>query len=173
LETHNPINRLLIVPRRSDYIYRNDFSKWTNWWNDPSPPHIPTPNLPIWANFFYATGLLVPAGQREILRNLRVLGDGNELQEQKPITYFEKIVPYRYTSGIGESGLSIYPFGLTSPGTQPNGSINASRVRLFQVDIDPYPLSLDTTYVYDITIYVESINWFIVSSGMGGLKYAL
>lgn len=173
LETHNPINRLLIVPRRSDYIYRNDFSKWTNWWNDPSPPHIPTPNLPIWANFFYATGLLVPAGQREIIRNLRVLGDGNELQEQKPVTYFEKIVPYRYTSGNGQPGLSIYPFGLTSPGTQPNGSINASRVRLFQVDVDPYPLALNTTYVYDVTIYVESINWLIVSSGMGGLKYAL
>lgn len=173
LETHNPINRLLIVPRRSDFIYRNDFSKMTNWWNDPIPPHIPTPSLPPWANFFYATGLLVPQGQREIIRNLRVLGDGNELQEEKPGVYFEKIVPYRYVTGIGEPGLNIYPFALTSPQIQPNGTINASRVRLFQVDVDPYPLPVNTTYVYDITVYVESINWFIVSSGMGGLKYAL
>ena len=173
LETHNPINRLLIVPRRSDFIYRNDFSKMTNWWNDPVPPHIPTPSLPPWANFFYATGLLVPQGQREIIRNLRVLGDGNELQEEKTGAYFEKIVPYRYATGIGEPGLNIYPFGITSPQIQPNGSINASRVRLFQVDVDPYPLPINTTYVYDITVYVESINWFIVSSGMGGLKYAL
>ncbi len=174
LETHNPITRLLVVPRRSDYIYRNDFSKWTNWWNDPTPPYSQNPSGPSpWANLFYATGLLVPNGQREIIRNMRVLGDGNELQEIKPGTFFEKLVPYRYATGIGYEGLNIYPFALSSPNTQPNGSINASRVRLFQVDIDPYPLTIDTTYVYDITIYVESLNWFLVSSGMGGLKYAL
>jgi len=173
LETHNPINRLLIIPRRSDYIYRNSYSKWSNWWNDPQPPHIPTPALPPWANFFYATGQLVPQGQREIIRGLRVLGDGNELQEEKSGYYFERIAPYRYMTGIGESGLYMYPFGLHSPGTQPSGSINASRVRLFQVDVDPFPLPTGTNYVYDITVYVESINWFVVSSGMGGLKYAL
>ncbi len=173
METHNPINRLLIIPRRSDYFYRNEYHKWTNWWNDPQPPHIPTPNLPPWANFFYATGSLVPQGQREIIRNLRILCDGNELQEEKPGSYFERIVPYRYAAGISYPGLYNYSFGLTSPGTQPAGSINSSRIRLFQADVDPYPLPLNTNYVYDITIYVESINWFIVSSGMGGLKYAL
>jgi hypothetical protein len=173
LETHNPINRLLIVPRRSDYTYRNAYSTWTNWWNDPYPPHIPTPNLPPWANNFYATGLLVPQGQREIIRNLRVLGDGNELQEQKTGFYFEKFTPYRYATGIGEPGLFVYPFALNSPTIQPSGSINASRVRLFELDVDPFPLPLGTNYIYDITVYVESINWFLISSGMGGLKYAL
>ncbi len=173
LETHNPINRLLIVPRRSDYIYRNDFSVFTNWWNDPYPPYVPTPDIPVWANTFYSTGIYVPQGQREIVRGLRVLGDGNELQEQKSSFYFESYTPYRYTTGIGEPGLLIYPFALTSPTIQPSGSINASRVRLFEVDVDTWPLPLGTNYIYDITIYVESINWFLISSGMGGLKYAL
>jgi hypothetical protein len=172
LETHNPITRLLIVTRRSDFIYRNDFSNWTNWWNGRAP-HVPTPGLPPWANFFYATGLLVPQGQQEIIRDLRVLGDGNELQEEKSGRYFERIVPYRYTDGRSVPGLYNYPFALTSPSPQPDGSINSSRIRLFQVDVDPYPLPLNTNYVYDITIYVESINWFEVASGMGGVKYAL
>ncbi len=173
LETHNPINRLLIVSRRSDYTYRNDFANWTNWWNAPQPPHIPTPGLPPWANFFYATGLLVPAGQKEIIRGLRVLGDGNELQEEKPGNWFESVVPYRYTTGLGVSGLYVYPFGLNSPEPQPAGSINSSRIRLFQVDVDPYPLAIGTEYIYDISVYVESINWFNVASGMGGVKYSL
>jgi hypothetical protein len=173
LETHNPINRLLTVSRRSDYIYRNDWTNWTNWWNYPTPPHIPTPALPPWANYFYATGLLVPTGQQGIIRALRVLGDGNELQEEKPGNWFETVVPYRYATGQAAPGLYNYSFGLTSPGIQPNGSINSSRIRLFQLDVDVYPLPLNTNYVYDITVYVESINWFQISSGMGGVKYAL
>lgn len=173
LETHNPINRLLIVTRRSDYLYRNDFSNWTNWWNNPHPPHVPTPGLPPWANYFYATGLLVPQGQKGIIRGLRVLGDGNELQEEKSGAYFEDVVPYRYQTGITTPGLYNYSWALSSPKPQPSGSINSSRVRLFQVDVDPYPLPLNTNYVYDITVYVESINWFEISSGMGGVKYAL
>jgi hypothetical protein len=173
LETHNPINRLLIVGRRSDYVYRNDFSNWTNWWNNPYPPYSPTPNVPVWANYFYATGRLVPQGQKEIIRGLRVLADGNELQEEKAGSYFENIVPYRYQTGIGAPGLYNYSFALTGPKQQPSGSINSSRIRLFQVDVDTYPLPLGTTYVYDITVYVENMNWFTVSSGMGGVKYAL
>lgn len=172
LQTHNTISRLLTITRRSDYIYRNDFTNWTNWWNG-QPPHVPTPGLPPWANYFYATGLLVPQGQQEIIRGLRVLGDGNELQEEKSGIFFERIVPYRYATGLSVPGLYNYSFALSSPTQQPDGSINSSRIRLFQVDVDPYPLPIGTTYVYDITIYAESINWFEVSSGMGGVKYSL
>lgn len=173
LETHNPITRLLIVSRRSDYENRNQWSNWTNWWNFPDAPHISTPGLPVWANYFYATGLLVQAGQKEIIRGLRVLGDGNELQEEKSGIYYERLVPYRYTTGISAPGLYNYSFALGSPTQQPNGSINSSRIRLLQVDVDPYPLPTNTNYVYDITVYVEAINWFEVASGMGGVKYAL
>jgi hypothetical protein len=173
LKTHNPINRILTISRRTDYNFRNDWTNWTNWWNYPTPPHIPTPALPPWANYFYATGLLVPQGQQGIIRALRVLGDGNQLQEEKPGNWFESVVPYRYATGGGAPGLYDYAFALTSPGIQPNGSINSSRIRLFQLDVDVYPLPINTNYAYEITVYVESINWFQISSGMGGVKYAL
>jgi hypothetical protein len=39
--------------------------------------------------------------------------------------------------------------------------------------VDVFPLPPNTTYSYDLNIYVENINWFEVASGMGGLKYAL
>jgi hypothetical protein len=39
--------------------------------------------------------------------------------------------------------------------------------------MDFWPLPANTTYVYDIDIYVENINFLEIVSGMGGLKYAL
>jgi hypothetical protein len=69
--------------------------------------------------------------------------------------------------------MPIISFALTSPGEQPSGSVNASRIRLFQVEINPYPLPINSTYKYDLIIYAETINFFIVENGNGGLKYAL
>jgi hypothetical protein len=82
-------------------------------------------------------------------------------------------VPWKYLNGIPDPGLLIYPFGLMSPGIQPDGSINSSRIKTFQLDLNVYPLPANPFYQYNITVYVESLNWVNISSGMGGLKYAL
>jgi hypothetical protein len=174
LYTHNPINRLILIPRRSDALpYRNDYANYTNWLT-PYAPFLP-PLTPIPPFSFYSTGRLIQTnGQQEILRTLRVLGDGNELQEIKPITYFQTNVPWKYLSGNPKTtGPIIYPFGLHSPNEQPDGSINSSRIKLFQVDLDIFPLALDTNYLFDVTVYVESLNWVTISSGTGGFQYAL
>jgi len=182
LDTHNPIERLIILPRRSDsLLYRNQVANFTNWINPYKPPYIapcviPTPVVPTWGNPINttsATGAQVLNGQRQILRELSVLGDGNLLQEQKPIEYFTEVVPWKYLTGIPTPGLIVYPFSLASPSPQPDGSINSSRIKLFQVDLNVYPLSSNSFYQYDVVIYVESLNWVSIASGMGGLKYAL
>ena len=100
-------------------------------------------------------------------------GDGNNLQEPKPLEYFTQVVPWKYLTGIPDPELLVYPFGLHSPGVQPDGSINSSRIKLFQVDLDVYPLPANSFYNYDITVYVENLNWVNIASGTGGLKYAL
>lgn len=169
LYTHNPITRLLFIQRRSDSLpYRNDFANFTNWWNYPTAPYYPTPTVTG-----SASGLLIPQGQQGILRSLRVLCDGNEIQEEKPIEYFTKITPWKTLDGLPSTQVPVYNFSLHSPTTQPTGSLNSSRIKNFQVEVDVYPLPPNTTYVYDLTIYVESLNWFEVAAGMGGLKYAL
>jgi hypothetical protein len=173
LQTHNPVTRLIFIQRRSDATARNDFANFTNWYTYPYAPFIPTPGIITSLQQGYTSGLLVPASQQDIIRSLRVLCDGNEIQEQKPVDYFIRLSPYRYSKGIGQDGLSLYSFQLGQSATQASGSINASRIRNFQVDLDVYPLPTATTYTYDVTIYVENINWFEVVSGMGGLKYAL
>lgn len=171
LDTHNPINRLFVVPRRSDSVqYRNQISNFSNWINPLRPPYI----APIgWPAGTPATGQFVLNGQRSIINTLRILGDGNELQEEKPLEYFTQVVPWKYLTGIPDPELIVYPFGLNSPNTQPDGSINSSRIKLFQVDLGVYPLPTNSYYQYNIDIYVENINWVNIAGGMGGLKYAL
>ena len=175
LDTHNPIERMIIVPRRSDSLqYRNQNTNFSNWINPLKPPFIPTDGG--WAphvNLISATGQVVLNGQRSIMRGLSVLGDGNLLQEEKPVEYFTQIIPWKYLTGIPDPELLVYPFGLTSPTTQPHGSINSSRIKNLQLDLNVYPLPTNSFYQYNITVYVESLNWVNIASGMGGLKYAL
>ena len=174
LETHNPITRLLFVPRRSDSLqYRNDFANFTNWFSFPQSPFVPTPGTTAIQRSALSSGLLIPQGQMDIIRSLRVLCDGNEIQEEKPIDYFTRITPWKTLNGKPLRLLPVYNFALSSPEFQPNGSINASRIRNFQVEVDFWALPTNTNYVYDLNIYVESLNFFTVEGGMGGLKYAL
>ena len=175
LYTHNPINRMIIVPRRSDSLtYRNDVVNYSNWPFQTTPFIAPATPYPPWVVTSEATGRLIGvAGQQPILQTLSILGDGNELQEIKPIGYFSFVVPWKYLRGAPDPGLIVYPFGLNSPGFQPDGSINSSRIKNLQVDLNPWPLVSNTNYGYDITIYVENLNWVNIAGGMGGLKYAL
>jgi hypothetical protein len=170
IRTHNPINRIFILPSRTDTVYRNDVVNWSNWPLYPYPPFIPPLTPGYLAN---ATGQLVPAGQQSILNTLQMFGDGNQLQEVKPIQYYTQVTPWKYVTGQTDPNLIVYPFGLKSPNTQPDGSLNSSRVRLLQVDLNVWPLLPQSNYAYDVTIYVENLNWVAVSSGLGGLKYAL
>jgi hypothetical protein len=175
LQTHNPIERMVIVPRRTDSLqYRNQVANFSNWLNPLKPPFIPAGGgWPPVVNLTSATGNFVLNGQRSIMRALTVLGDGNQLQEEKPLDYFTQVVPWKYLTGIPDPELLVYPFGLRSPSTQPDGSLNSSRIKLLQLDLNVYPLPANSFYQYDIVVYVESLNWVSISSGMGGLKYAL
>jgi hypothetical protein len=175
LETHNPIERLLLLPRRSDAIpCRNELMNLTNWVSPTKPPFLPSEGGWVpYTNVSWSSGRLVLNGQRNILRSLTVLGDGNPLQEEKPIDYFTDVVPWKYLRGKPTADIIVYPFAMTSPTTQPTGSLNSSRIKNFQVDLDVYPVPPTSLYQYDITIYVESLNWVTIASGMGGLKYAL
>lgn len=173
IECHNPVSRLIFATRRSDSVYRNDFNNLTNWYSYPKPPFIPTPGTTTYLQNYNSSGLLIPQGQIETIRAIRVLADGNEIQQEKPVDYFTRITPYRNLTGDSDSMIPVYSFSLHSPTNQPAGSINTSRIRNFQVEVDVFPLPLNTTYTYNLYLYVESYNFFEVASGNGGKKYAV
>ncbi len=176
LEIHNPITRIIMVPRRSDsLLYRNQIENFTNWWNYPHKPKVPT-QIASDSSLIEdqtASGLFVANTQVDILRSLRILADGNEIQEPKSNAFFTQLVPYRYLDGQANSRIPVYTFELHSPTSQPAGSFNASRVRKFQLDLQVYPLPVNSTYIYSMNVYVENLNFFLVESGMGDVKYAL
>ena len=176
LDIHNPVTRLILVPRRSDsLLYKNDFANFTNWVNYPKRPKTNT-DVPSNSQFIEseaATGLLVANSQMDIIQNMRILADGNEIQELKPNSFYTDLTAFRYLSGGAKTHIPVYTFELHSPTAQPAGSINSSRIRRFQLDLQVWPLPTATTYIYSMNIYVENLNFFIVESGMGDNKYAL
>ena len=176
LDIHNPVTRLVIVPRRSDSLYyRNMYENFTNWWDWPKRPKIHT-QVPFQIQSLDVntpSGVSVPAGQLDIIQALRILSDGNEIQELKPAQFFTQLTPYKYLSGGANRNLPVYTFELHSPNAQPAGSLNSSRISRFQLDLNVYPLPVNSTYIYNINVYVENINFFLVESGMGDVKYAL
>ena len=173
IECHNPVSRLNFVVRRSDTIYRNDFGNLTNWFNYPNPPFNPTPGTTPYYKNSFSSGLLIPQGQLETVRAIRVLADGNEIQQEKPVDFFTRITPYKQLTGDSQDLIPVYSFSLQSPTTQPAGSINTSRIRNFQAEVDVYPLPQNTTYTYNLYLYVESYNFFEVVSGTGGKRFAV
>ena len=176
LDIHNPITRIVVLPRRSDsLLYKNNSTNFTNWWNWPSRPKIPTTSAPnsSFLELKNATGLVIQGGQPDIIQSMRILADGNELQELKPTSFYTNLTPWKYLEGGANRRITVFSFELHSPTEQPAGSINSSRIRRFQIDMHVYPLPPNSSYIYSMNFYVENINFFIVESGMGDVKYAL
>jgi hypothetical protein len=170
LDIHNPITRLILIPRRSDsLLYRNNVMNFTNWWDWPNRPSIPTTTTASTVSSGVAP---LVAAQKDILQNIRILGDGNQLQEYNVSTFYSELTPFRYLSGGANRGIPVYSFELHSPTSQPAGSLNTSRITRLQLDIQINPLAVNSTYIYGLDVYVENLNFFLVESGMGAPKYA-
>jgi hypothetical protein len=138
----------------------------------------PTPN----------SGLLVSYAQRDILRAARLLLAGNELQEPRDAAYFEVQTAFKNTVGLGAAGLhtgSLKPndvmgplyqmtFGLNaSDHGQPSGTLNTSRIREVQLEVQPWDLDPYSPFAYDFTVYCETLNTLKLMNGMAGLSFAI
>ena len=148
----------------------NAWTNYTNWWRYGQAPFIPAYSSVPTGGY---SGTNIASAQQDIIRNIRIVCDGNDAQEIKPLRYFNEISSWKYATGVFPPGLAIYSFALdTSKWTRPSGSLNTSRVKNFQLDIDMWPLSQNSMYLIDYAVYVESINFLVIEGGMGGMKYA-
>jgi len=172
IHSQNPVPRLIILPRRSDYITNlNSWTNFTNWWQYPIAPFTPASSSQGIIGGY--SGLNNTAMQQDIIRQIRIVCDGNEIQEVKPLQYFRELSSWKYATGVFPPGMAIYSFALdTSKWIKPSGTLNTSRVKKLQLDIDPWPLATDTAFLMEYTVYVESLNFFLIEGGMAGMKYA-
>jgi len=185
LDVHGLLSRIIFFGRRSDAIEsRNDFVNLSNWKNAAQAPYwplgitAPTPN----------SGRLISYAQRDILRAARLLLAGNELQELKPAPFFEIQTAFANSQGTGYTGLnagSLRPTDVMGPLYQinfalnssdrdnPSGTLNTSRIRDVQLEVQPWDLDPLSPFAYDFTVYCESINTVKIMNGMGGLGFAI
>lgn len=184
LDAHGVTHRVLFYARRSDAIpFRNDFTNLSNWKSLGQAPYWPITGAPQ-----PNSGLLIAGSQRDILQSARMICAGNELFEEKPADYYEVHTPYYTTTG-GTNGLTagssvrppdvfgpLYhmPFALhSSDHDQPSGSLNMSRLREIQLEVQTGPIDPDGPYTYDFTVFVESMNVVKYLNGMGGMAFAV
>ena len=197
LDVHNLSTRIVWFARRSDaQPYRNQPSNLTNWISTAStqrPYVVPLSGQP---NYVYVGGIqrtigrsgaLLPGIQRDILRNAFLTANGTALFDSNDAGYFSEYVPYRYLKGnatpFQNYGLSTqselwplycYSFALDpSSIEQPTGTLNISRIDRLEVDLDVWQIPTGARYTYEIQIYVEILNFLEISSGLGGLKFAI
>jgi hypothetical protein len=187
LDIHGLTTRLVFWARRSDSIqYRNDYINLSNWKSLTQAPYIPGPTSATIPN----SGLAVPTyySARDILLSARLLLAGVELFEEKPANFFELQTPLQNATGTGVQGLNpggirpadvmgpIYQFPFALNGSdyfQPSGSLNTSRVKEVQLEVNPNQLDPYGVYTYDFTVYAENLNVLKYMNGMASMEWAI
>jgi len=201
LDVHNIATRVVMFARRSDAIpYRNQATNVTNW-IDPRgsgrPFVVPKNYQQVYPNQVWnanetaqiaigRSGINLPGLQRRILKNAFFTGNGTPLFDSEDSAYFTEYVPFRYLTGAGapfqDYGLAaqsemwpIYTYSFALKGSeveQPTGTLNTSRIDRLEVDVDVEPIPPLAGYTYELQVFVETLNFLEISSGLGGLKFA-
>lgn len=198
LDVHNIATRIAYFGRRSDAIpYRNQSTNLTNWINTQGAnrPFATPVNPASYPNKVYIngkptdigrSGLNIPGLQRRILRNVFLTANGTQLFDSEDPSYFTEYVPYRFLNGntapFNDYGLAsqsemwpihTYSFALHGSSVeQPDGTLNTSRIDRLEMDVDVEPIPFLANYTYELQVFVETLNFLEISSGLGGLKFA-
>jgi len=196
LDVHNIATRVVYFSRRSDSLpSRNQPINLTNWMYTTGikrPYAVPISGYVTYVQIgtqfvsISRSGLNIAGTQRNILRNVFLTANGNTLFDSEDTNYFSQYVPFRYLKGnsmpYNDYGLATqgemwpihtYSFALHgSEAEQPTGTLNTSRIDRLEMDVDVEPIPIGAMYTYELDVFVETLNFLEVSSGLGGLKFA-
>jgi hypothetical protein len=188
VDVHNIATRMIWFGRRSDAIqYRNDYTNLTNWLSATERPYVlPLTGYPSILGLG-RSGLQILGLQRRILRSATFLANGTNLFDPQDAAYFTEYMPYKHLRGdtapYESFGLNtrnemwpfhVYSFALNgSDSKQPSGALNTSRIDKLQFEFDVEPIPVGSLYTYDIHLFVETLNFLEISSGMAGMKFAI
>lgn len=142
----NPIKELIWITRRSDTVFYNDWSNFTN--------RIPSDRT------------------YSVMKSARLLWNGMERFEEKDKQYFNLVQPYMHHTRGPREGINVYSFSLTPEKNQPSGAFNASMIDRIQLYVTNEEKEENSEYDYEYVIYAIYYNIFKVSSGMGEMVFA-
>jgi hypothetical protein len=112
--------------------------------------------------------------------------NGQPLFDSEDSNYFTEYVSYQYLRGntapFDDYGLAsqsemwpIHCLSFAIDGSsveQPMGTLNTSRIDRLEMDLDVEPIPVGARYTYELQVFVETLNFLEISSGLGGLKFA-
>jgi len=200
VELYHPIKEIIIVSQRDDISSKNE---WTNFTNQESI--LQNNNQSVgdnkWNKMVYTpigAGIISDHKNyskkmfNDIVVTLGIKINGLQRQSARYYNYWKYLQPYESHHTKNDTrGIYVYSFCLNNNSYQPNGSMNASRIKKVEFEVktrEPFKYSelLDQVnfpspdsnsnndYVWKYNFIVYSINYNIlrISSGMGGLAFA-
>ena len=183
IEQHNLIDRIIFTVRRNDFrLLYNDLTNTTNWKNPNIAPKNIQNNIEI--NGINTSGIEASNYMKDILQSCTIYVNGNAIFDTQTPVYYNAIQAFMCNRIKNIDGIYQYNFGLFPKEYQPSGSLNTSRIKNLELDLQletiPYKTTTDLSgvstsaydYDYIIDIFTESYNFLTISAGLGGLMYA-
>lgn len=116
-------------------------------------------SLNDWGNF-------MGKNKQHMLKSAKLLFNGQDRIEQKPVEYFSLIEPWQYHKGSPPDGVYVISFSLEPEEFQPSGACNMSRINKVQLC-----LVLNPDVLCDVFVYATNYNFYRVISGMGNVAF--
>lgn len=167
------------------YTYPNHtFDTIPPYTNAPPPYPIPTSAIQVPLG---RSGLNIAGTQRNIITTAFMTANGNSIFDAEDAGYFTQYVPFQYLNGNASPAVDFglasqtamwplftYSFALNSSQVdQPSGTLNLSRIDRFEMDVDVWPIPYLARYTYTLYAFVETLNFLEITSGLGGMKFAI
>lgn len=190
LKLHNPCKQLIWTTKRSDLSEGlNQWTNYSNWWKQQDPYTIGTEfflksqdvgdkkieeffkNVPNKAtDQFYV---------QNILKEARLLFEGQERFSTQKFGYFNYLQPYEYNIRTPKNGIYVFSFSIEKENYQPSGACNMARIKKIQLEVETTPIpslenpneTLQFAYGYNFNVYAVNYNILRIMGGMGGLVF--
>jgi hypothetical protein len=165
LTLQNPVKEIIWVLKRSDVQEKNDWFEYidNNYLDSREEEAINNDNCIVVVNY---------SREKEILVNAKLIFNGIDRFEEKDASYFNLVQPYQHHSVIPKSGVYTYSFSLFPENFQPSGTCNMSRLNKIQLKTEIVPLHIDSSYDYDMVVYVINYNFLRITAGLAGLAFS-
>jgi hypothetical protein len=166
LNFNHPIKELLWVIQRNVSVSRHEYFNWSS------------------LGFYeiemnQVNGIPQPPNRTDLMVNAKVQLDGQDRFDTRDPVFFRLVQPYqRHTTIPSDRYIYVYSFALRPEDLQPSGTLNASRIDNFviQVGLQEQGTSYNTSAQFgDMTAYVYATNYNVlrVIDGYAGLLFSV
>ena len=193
----NPVKELIIVSQRDDMSRINNWNNYTNWPIENVAPYgyrynnienmyhdgtdyIFYNRLGVEGTTDADKNFKLKYFDENIVKNIRLLFNGQSRVESKDAEYYNYIQPYQHYKRKIKKGIHVYSFSLNPDEFQPSGACNFSKIDNFKINIDlgiennvkEIPNNGNNPYFsYNFTVYAINYNILKITSGVAAKQY--